>query len=189
MNTKQMITIMISAVAYMMLTPGSEAVSQKAKRTTTKSTGNATPIAPAVALPTSGKLSIEAGLIFNSGDVKPVARTTFYLLDQDLGEILKPLGETPGTLRSGLDFLNTLSDSPKAKAQYERLKTTVQQHIVATATTGFDGKAQFSDVRAGLWFLYGAFHVGENDVAWHLKVEIKPGAETAVVLDNYNRSF
>src|SRR5438552_1880647 len=31
-------------------------------------------------------LSFEAGLVYKSGDVKPVARTTFYLLDNELGK-------------------------------------------------------------------------------------------------------
>lgn len=35
-------------------------------------------------------LPIEVALIFNSGDVKPAARTDFVLLDEDLNVILKP---------------------------------------------------------------------------------------------------
>src|SRR5262245_60248789 len=97
--------------------------------------------APTPSLPTTtttGSLSIEAGLIFESGDVKPVARTTFYLMDADLREVLMPFGETPGSLRSKLDFLRAFSDSPNAKAEYEKLKATVDQHVVTTVTTGFD---------------------------------------------------
>jgi hypothetical protein len=47
-------------------------------------------------------LSIEAGVIFKSGDVKPVARTTFYLLDEDFKTILQR--EFRGTSYDSLSF-------------------------------------------------------------------------------------
>ena len=40
-------------------------------------------------------LSLEAGLVFKSGDVKPVARVTFYLLDDDRAKILEGAGLQP----------------------------------------------------------------------------------------------
>ncbi len=40
----------------------------------------------------NGTVSIEAALVYKSGDVKPVARTEFMLLDKSLEEILKESG-------------------------------------------------------------------------------------------------
>jgi hypothetical protein len=64
--------------------------------------------APATKPPTGGRknatLSFEAGLVYQSGDVKPVARTTFYLLDDNLGKILKAAGlQPPRRFSSGSD--------------------------------------------------------------------------------------
>jgi hypothetical protein len=44
----------------------------------------AQPRPTATPAPASSSLSIDAGLIYSNGDVKPVARTTFYILDQDM---------------------------------------------------------------------------------------------------------
>jgi len=138
--------------------------------------------------PAVASVSIEAGLIYNSGDTKPVARTTFFLLDEDLRILLKPFGETPGTLGSEMDLLYAFREYPKSKASYDQIKAAVESHIIASVTTDFNGKAKLTDLVPGPRFLYGEFHVGENRIAWNVKVEIKAGAETSIILDNSNRS-
>jgi hypothetical protein len=142
-------------------------------------------------------LSIEVGLIYDNGDVKPVARTTFFLLDEDLRIILKPFDETPGTLGSEMDSLLSTSASSmveksyqeKAKAKYSKIKSAVESHIIATVTTDFTGKGKLESLTPGTRFVYGEFRVGQERVAWNLKVELKAGANTALTLDNNNRSY
>lgn len=142
-------------------------------------------------------LSIEVGLIYNNGDVKPVARTTFFLLDEDLRIILKPFDETPGTLGTELRFLLFLSDSSmiekpeqeKAKAKYSQIKSAIESHIIATATTDFSGKAKFESLTPGTRFVYGEFHVGREHVSWNVTVTLNAGTDTALTLDNNNRSY
>ena len=181
---KRVLTIAILS-CFTVYPPGDTAAQTGRRKTIKPQTAKSLPAPPA---PTTGSVSIEAGLIFQSGDVKPVARTTFYLMDADLREVLKPFGGTPGSLRSQLDFLRAFSGYPKAKADYDKLKGTVEQHVVTTVTTGFDGKANFSDVRPGVWFIYGAYKVGKNEVAWHVKVEVKSGIAVTLILDNSNES-
>ena len=41
------------------------------------------------ASPATGSLELEAGLVFNSGDVKPVGRATFYLLKQSADSLIR----------------------------------------------------------------------------------------------------
>jgi hypothetical protein len=182
MKIKAFTAVIILAFGCVMIADG-----QRRRTARPRPTPSATP-SPSPT-PATGALSIEAGLVFESGDVKPVARTQFYLLDEDLRVILKPFGETPGTLGSQLDFLSAFSDSENAKANYAKLKAAIEPHIVATATTGFDGKAKLADLSPGTRFVYGETQVGRTRVAWNLRVEIKPGTDTAVILDNSNRSY
>ena len=55
-------------------------------------------------------LSVEAGLVYKSGDVKPVPRNEFYLLDDDAEKILRDAGiEKKGRLRrwKEVSFVNS----------------------------------------------------------------------------------
>src|SRR5437660_3333 len=53
-------------------------------------------------------LPIEAAVIYQSGDVKPVARTQFVFLNEDLNTILKPFPRFWGQTDSLLLFLSKL---------------------------------------------------------------------------------
>jgi hypothetical protein len=137
--------------------------------------------------PALSTLTIEAGLVYQSGDTKPVTRTTFYLLDEDLEVILKSAGLTgystsPAVIGVELDLLRVSGKS----AEYDRIMAAIAQHTVASETTDFGGKAKFTALKPGVRFLYGNYSVGRNRAVWHMKLEIKPGTDTALVLDNDN---
>jgi len=174
-----------------------EATGQRRRPTTAKPKATASPTPKPAPKPLPATLSIEVGLIYTNGDVKPVARTKFYLLDEDLAVILKPFDETPGTVGSMLDLDHTIFTSEstdeehraKAKAQYDQIIAAIAAHTVATVTTDFSGKAKFESLTPGTRFIYGEFHVGRERVAWNTKVELKAGTDTAVTLDNNNRSY
>src|ERR1051325_3682068 len=59
---------------------------------TTETTPTVT-VAPTA--PQTSALSLEAGLVFKSGDIRPVARTEFHLLDESLLKILRDAGVQP----------------------------------------------------------------------------------------------
>ena len=182
MKIKALTAVIILAFGCAMIAEG-----QRRRAPRSRATPSATPTPSPT--PATGALSIEAGLIYNSGDTKPVARTTFFLLDEDLRIILKPFGETPGTLGSQMDFLYTFREYPKSKASYDQIKAAVESHIIATVTTDFNGRAKLTDLVPGTRFMYGEFRVSEDRIAWNVKVEIKSGAETSIILDNSNRSY
>src|SRR5207237_730142 len=75
MKMKNLLLILIAVIIAVVLPIESNAQKRKAK--ITKSSINQ-----------KGNLNIEAGIVFNSGDVKPVARAEFYLLDKDADEII-----------------------------------------------------------------------------------------------------
>ena len=151
-------------------------------------------------------LSVEAALVFKSGDVKPVARTEFFLLDKNFETVLQESGYmtliTTSTLPqsvkdsfSKMDKINSVrtfaavidnSQSldvlqlPLAKAI-----TATQSHITYRATTDFQGKAQFKEVKAGTYYLFGYAKVGESVAVWNVKMEIKEG-QNSIILDQNN---
>ncbi len=194
MKIKDLTAVIILALVCLAVVSGQKRRSTRGRSPQPKPTATPTP-APT---PTIGSLSVEAGLIYESGDVKPVARTTFILLDEDLRIILKPFGETPGTLGSMMDLLRHISEGSsttidkehqeKARAEYSQIKSAVESHIVATATTDFSGKAKFESLAPGIRFVYGEFRVGDERVAWNVKVELAAGKDAALILDNSNRS-
>ncbi len=142
-------------------------------------------------------LSFETGLVFKSGDVKPVARATFHLLDDSLGNILRVAGLSAprnyggGTGNTDEDLVNAYASSIKYsildgyKEFGPAAATAVRPHIIQTVTTGFDGKATFEAVAAGTYHLMGMSETPKGYVIWNLKVELKAGKNT-VTLDQNN---
>ena len=113
---------------------------------------------PAVTKKTT--LSLETGIIYRNGEVVPVARTTFYLLDDDVLTIAKSGGiqPRPDTLSIYKDVdRSLLSDIAHALAgQYQSLYAdfganflkVLEPHIIARFTTDFSGKATVADLEA-----------------------------------------
>jgi hypothetical protein len=142
-------------------------------------------------------LSFETGLVFKSGDVKPVARATFHLLDDSLGNILRTAGLSAprnyggGSGNTDEDLVNAYASSIKYsildgyKEFGPAAATAVRPHIIQTITTGFDGKATFEAVAAGTYYLMGMSETPKGYVIWNLKVDLKAGKNT-VTLDQNN---
>jgi hypothetical protein len=133
-------------------------------------------------------LSFETGLVFKSGDVKPLARSTFYLLDDNLENILRNAGFQP---ESDLSLLNSLGmayygrELEKYRTTYDKAMEAMKPHIVATVTTDFNGKAQFSAVPEGTYYLMGIGQLYKQVVLWNLKVDLNSG-QNSVTLDQNN---
>lgn len=159
-------------------------------------------------------LAFETGFVFASGDVKPIARTTFYLLDEDLVKILKEAGlQIPQSfprksVNAEWDLLNifsmSLNSSHESFAEFHAAAAALKPHIVQSVKTNFDGKALFKPVAAGTYYLMGLVrrsyndpHVGQQQnpwgntmgrIDWNVKVELKPGYNV-VTLDQDNASL
>jgi hypothetical protein len=147
-----------------------------------------------------GALAVEAGIVMNAGNVTPIARTEFYLLDDSLENILEkakipPLsgGERFTPLQNFIvleqakrELGNEMTDEGKRI----RLQTdnAIKSHIVATMTTDFSGKAVFDNVKAGKYYLMGVGGTGKQAIVWNLAIEIKTGKQS-VTLDNKNAAL
>lgn len=156
-------------------------------------------------------VSIEAALVFKSGDVKPVARTEFLLLDKNFEAILKEsdfAAELPPDLKELLGKLSQESplksfalivkgtqmkmDLPQLQerkvvinAALTKTLTATKSHIVSHTTTDFQGKAQFKDVQPGEYYLFGYSSAGESIAVWNIKTEVKSG-QNSITLDQNN---
>src|ERR1041384_2887815 len=141
---------------------------QKSKKTSTVKKSTATS--------QKGTLSIEAGLVYKNGDVKPVARVEFYLLDTDLKTILSEAKITP---REGLDSITTfalaLSYPNLHQDTIDQALVSIKSHTVSSITTDFQGKANIPSVKVGTYYLYGFTKAGNSKVLWNLSVSIKSG--------------
>jgi hypothetical protein len=144
-----------------------------------------TPTPAPAPTPAESTLAIEAGLIFKSGDVKPVARATFYLLDADAETILREAAFSHDATGSSMAVIISMIlglDDPK----YNAVKATFAKHVVAQQVTDFGGKAKFSSLQPGVRFLFGQYSVGRTSAVWYQTVDLKPGMDLALTLDNDN---
>lgn len=147
----------------------------------------------------SGELSLEAALVFRSGDVKPMARTVFYLLDDDLAKILRTAGlktsQRYGAMQdTDHNLLFTFGSASKYPSLedhaqfYSTATEALKPHIKQSITTDFSGKATFQNVPVGNYFLMGFGLTPRGFVLWNIAVEMKPGT-SSITLDQNNAAF
>lgn len=133
-------------------------------------------------------LSFDTGLVFKSGDVKPVARGTFYLLDESMESIMKQTGFQAPKDKTFLDVLAIMYHGRRIQTYnnaFNNAMNLIKPHVIATITTDFSGKAEFSSVPSGTYYLFGINQLFDNVVVWDLKVDLKSGRQS-VTLDQNN---
>jgi len=155
-------------------------------------------------------ISIEAGLIYKSGDAKPVARTTFYLLDESLGEILrkadvKPPFDAPANadvkvrdmvytklvlmqyarILPVLDKIKRDQEGQRMHDFCELVTSSLLPHVVAKETTSFSGKAKFASLKPGTYYVFGMYPTQRGSVVWDLSVDATK-SEANITLDQNN---
>jgi hypothetical protein len=133
----------------------------------------------------STTLSIEAGIIYKMGGNQPVARTEFMLLDQSLETMLREGGVSEG--RTGV--LSSYAFAVKYPEQFPGVAAvaarTIKAHLVSSVSTDFAGKAQFTDLKPGNYYLAGLTSTRKGFAIWNLPVEVKAG-QNSVFLDQNN---
>jgi hypothetical protein len=77
----------------------------------------------------------------------------------------------------------------KVREEHARVKAGLKNYIVEEATTDFEGKAQFQNIKPGIYYLYGHVHLGIfSSQFWNLKVTLNPGVNS-LILDNENSDY
>jgi len=70
--------------------------------------------------------------------------------------------------------------------EYGRQVAAIGANTVQAAQTDLTGKAEFRDIPAGKYYVYGAYVWGSADcTSWNVPVEISAGTQT-LVLDQHN---
>jgi hypothetical protein len=138
----------------------------------------------------TGSIAIQAGLVYTMGGAQPVARVQFYLLDEDLEEILRRVEVRPridaGDNISFVDRYSLATVYPMREQVYlEACAKEIQPHIRQSITTDFNGNGRFNAVPVGTYYLMGITKTRKGYAVWNLAVEVKPG-ENQIILDQNN---
>ncbi len=130
-------------------------------------------------------LRLRATVALKPGYPQPVARTTFYLVDDSLATILKSAGVTIKG-RDGKDKLaqteddyaiwfgfgaNNLRMLPIGDF-YGKAMGTLKPHILQTVISDFDGKARFAPIKVGAYYLLGVARTPKGFAVWHMRAPL-----------------
>lgn len=144
-----------------------------------------------------GELTIEAALVYRSGDVKPVARANFTLLDESAVKILRDAGLSTNpreramggdtdsnllfTFASGL----TYPELPDYSGFIRTAMSAMPSHVKATGTSDFQGNVTFKDLAPGIYHAMCYYRTPRGFAFWNMQVDVKPGKNT-IVFDQNN---
>ena len=133
-----------------------------------------------------------------SVNAKPIAAETFYLLDNDLGNILQ---SSNFKSQKGMSLLNTFSmvyygsslGIQKSVKAFDSAMQSIKPHIVATTITDPNGKGQFPSMAPGTYYLMNLSIIFLNTgslsdrkaILWNTRIQVQPG-ENSVTLDEKN---
>lgn len=144
-------------------------------------------------------LKFETGLVLRSGDVKPISRKTFFLLDKSFASIMIDEDHTElianKKLTSDEDvyalFLMTFGESVesggygRAQNAFNSVMSAIKPHVIQTVTTDFSGKATLDKLPAGTYWLMGFTTINKDCIIWDIKANLSPG-ENSLILDQHN---
>lgn len=142
-------------------------------------------IAEAAAPATPTTLAIEAGIIYKSGGNQPVARIEFRLLDVDFASLLSAGGLPPDPNLDPIATWGAKTRYPSEDPVLLRINEGIKQHTTQSAITDFNGKAEFTDIKPGKYFIFARAQTRGGFAIWDLPIEIK-GGRNSVLLDQNN---
>jgi len=142
----------------------------------------------------NGSLSVETGIVFQSGDVLPLARMSLRLSRKSFAEIVaEVLGKNnnPSSdemepiqkFAKGIALTQSLGES--SGVLQDECITSLDKYSSSSAVTDFQGRAEMSLISPGIYFLVGHSYVRGTAFVWNVRVEIKPG-NNSIVLDQNN---
>jgi hypothetical protein len=135
--------------------------------------------------PSGVTLKIEAGIVYGYGGPEPVARTTFGLLDADPTPEIRKTPRSEIGARYGLDVNNGWAEMLfRCGSSMPEAMAVIESHIRYRITTGFDGKGEFTGVKPGKYWVFGATRLREGCAFWLFDVDLTKSA--SLTLDQNN---
>jgi hypothetical protein len=153
----------------------------------------------AATLPNTKDFSIQATVVYPSGEIVPIARQTFYVLDAELLTVLKEAGIEPtantlqiykGNRDKALINDAGYSFAGKFQTPYTELAAKVSEaikpHIVQKIRTDSQGKAVFRglDSEGSSYYLFGTGGMTYSNVIWNLPIDTT--RDSSIILNQSN---
>jgi hypothetical protein len=127
-------------------------------------------------------VKIKAAIVYKMGGAQPVARTTFYLTNDDLISLAQQAG-----LKGDIDFLGiqTQYDS-QVGGRATHIEDIVRPGAISTLTTDFDGNGSFENISAGKYSLIGVTQTRGGIAIWNMPVTT---SEQTILVDQGNAAY
>ena len=126
--------------------------------------------------PNKSSVSLEAKIATKSGNIQSVRNEKFYLLDEDLANILSDANLSDETGQStttafgmSIVFPSKFSDTRK------KALDAINKHVKYDVTTDSSGKAEMKSVKPGSYYLFAITKSGNGYAVWSSPVSIVPG--------------
>lgn len=141
------------------------------------------------------KIEVEVAVVVRTGEVRPIARTPFYLLTKSLNTILSQPdlvaafreGRQIGKTEDEFFYQRAALAGYVSRPRFTQLALSeIAKATSAKGTTDFSGKLEFTDVPDGQYFLTGWNPFGSVGVYWSFPVQVRDGKNLKVTLDQNN---
>jgi hypothetical protein len=137
--------------------------------------------------PETGDVEIEAALVYKVGGAQPVARTTFYLLNESFDGVVEEAGVGMAVESMGaVDSYAFAARHPESHPGYaDAVGIILRRHVRFTAKTDFQGKTRFEKIPPGRYWIFGITETRAGHAGWNVPVTVKAGSQK-VILDGEN---
>ena len=149
---------------------------------TVPSSGSAYPPPPVsvpgtqAAVPTRGRVVLEAKVTNRNGTPQAVRNARFYLLDKDIETLLRDAELEPIEGQSLANSIGLAMLQPdRFGSFYNQALAVIRKHAKYTGTTDGSGKAQLSNIEPDTYYLFGITRTGTGYALWTNSVSILAG--------------
>jgi hypothetical protein len=174
--------------------PATDATADKGQRAQEKSS----------AVTATSEIEIEVGLVMKAGNVQHVTRTEFFLVRKSVAAVLMendPEGlshwAVPGLPNEDMEVASyctvlrgrgelVFGDRPRRLQALKAAAPIIKVNTVQTVQTDFGGKARFTNVPAGTYWVFGCHTLPPNETSWNVPVVVGAGDKKSVILDQNN---
>ena len=128
------------------------------------------------AVPTRGRVVLEAKVTNRNGTSQAVRNARFYLLDKDIETLLRDAELEPIEGQSLANSIGLAMLQPdRFGSFYNQALAVIRKHARYTGTTDGSGKAQLSNIEPDTYYLFGITRTGSGYALWTNPVSIMAG--------------